>query len=302
MNSSKINLRIAIILLLSVMYVLAGAQGWDIPADKKARNSYIKFNEATAREGEAIYTKNCMSCHGNPGKNNSMKSLKPVPPDLSTAKTQQLTDGELFYILNTGRGLMPSFKNVLPEEERWKAIAYIRSFHKQYVQTLSKFDPNKSKLVKINLNYDQRTGKINVDVKAHEKSGTIALKEAEVLLFATRYFGRLQIGKTLRTNTQGMVSFNFPKDLPGDKNGTVELVLKVNDENYGEIESSRKLKIGIPTNRPGLTEQRAIWNVLIKAPVWIICTYTSGVLLVLMLFLYLFFNLNKIRKSATPKN
>jgi len=44
---------------------------------------------------------------------------------------------------------MPSFKNVLSEEDNWKVISYLRSFHKNYTQELSKFDPSKSKLVKL---------------------------------------------------------------------------------------------------------------------------------------------------------
>lgn len=303
MHRKYIQIRLSVTILLTVIVCLQlHAQNWDVPADKKAKNSYIKFDNVTAKEGEVVYNKNCMSCHGNPGKNNSMKSLQPVPPDLSSAQTQQLTDGELFYILNIGRGLMPSFKNILSENDNWKTISYIRSFNKKYVQTLSKFDPAKSKLVKINVNFARLTNKVIVNVIAREKTGVISIKDAEVLLFATRYFGKLQIDKAMRTNNQGMTSFSFPKDLPGDKNGVVELTVKVNDDNYGEIESVKKFRIGIPTDKPALNEKRAIWNIVTKAPVWIIITYTTGVLLVVMLFLYLFNSLMKIRKSVNPKN
>jgi mono/diheme cytochrome c family protein len=292
------NLKVTITLVFTVLFYLHpfAQNNWNVPADKKAKNSYIKFDAASSEQGEAIYTKNCVSCHGNPGKGNNLKSLTPVPPDFSKSKTQSLTDGELFYIISTGRMVMPSFSNVLSEDERWKVISYIRSFNKNYVQALSTFNPNKNKLVKVNLSFDAKTNNITVVAVANEKTGVVALKDAEVALFATRYFGRLQIGKSIRTDAKGVAVFAFPKDLPGNKKGTVELVVKVNDEAYGEVESAKKMQIGIPTDKPSLRADRAIWNVVSKAPYWIIFLYTSGVLVFIFVLSYLLYSLLKIWK------
>lgn len=299
----KINIKFTIIFLLAISFVAKlNAQAWDVPADKKAKNSYIKFDENTAKEGEAIYIKNCVSCHGDPGKGNNLKTLNPIPPDMNSAKTQALTDGELFYILNTGRGAMPSFKNTLSEEERWKTISYIRSFNKQYVQVVSKTDPTKSKLVKIKLDMDQATNKIKVAVVANEAAGVVLLKDAEINMFVSRYFGKLQIGKTMRTDSVGCAMFDFPKDLPGDSAGNLEVVINVNDEVYGEIESISKMQIGVPTDKPSLTEKRAIWNVLKLAPWWIIITYTTILLGVGFVILLIIKNLIKIKKLGEEQN
>lgn len=299
----KINIKFTIIFLLAISFVAKlNAQAWDVPADKKAKNSYIKFDENTAKEGEAIYIKNCVSCHGDPGKANNLKTLNPIPPDMNSAKTQALTDGELFYILNTGRGAMPSFKNTLSEEERWKTISFIRSFNKQYVQVVSKTDPTKSKLVKIKLDMDQATNKIKVAVVANETAGVVLLKDAEINMFVSRYFGKLQIGKTMRTDSVGCAMFDFPKDLPGDSAGNLEVVINVNDEVYGEIESISKMQIGVPTDKPSLTEKRAIWNVLKLAPWWIIITYTTILLGVGFVILLIIKNLIKIKKLGEEQN
>jgi len=300
MLRKNINIKVVLTLIVTGLVCInsIAQNNWNVPADKKIKNSYIKFDAASASQGEAIYTKNCASCHGNPGKNNSLKSLNPLPPDLAVTKSQQLTDGELFYILATGRSLMPAFKNVLSEDERWKVISYIRSFNKGYVQTISKFDPNKSKLVKIDIKYDAANHKMQVLAVANEKSGVVALKDAEIALFANRYFGRLQIDKSARTDKEGIANFIFPKDMPGDKKGIVELVVKINDENYGEIEYQKKMNVGIPTDKPALNEQRAIWNVLVKAPIWIIVLYTFGVLCFGAIMLYIFSILRKLFKSG----
>ncbi len=288
----NISTKIVSLFIFSALFSInLSAASWDVPADKKSKNSFIKFNDASAKEGEVLYNKNCASCHGNPSKGNVLKSLKPTPPDLASDGTQKLTDGELFYILNTGRGLMPSFKNVLSENERWKVIAYMRSFNKKYVQVLSNTDPSKSELVKVNMQYDAKSNIVTVKVVAKEKTGTVVLKDAEVILFAKRYFGKLQLDKSMRTNNEGLAYFQYSKDLPGDKAGNVELIAKINDEAYGELESTTKFKIAVPTDKPSLTEKRAIWNVLVKAPIWLIITYSFGVLVFLGFLLYLVLNL-----------
>lgn len=299
MYKKNIVFKISIILLVSISCMPLFAQNWDIPTDKSAKNSYIQFNPVTAKQGEELFTKSCMSCHGNPGKGNSLKTLKPMPPDLAGAITQKRTDGDIFYILTMGRLIMPAFANVLSEEQRWQIISYLRSFNKNYVQVLSKFDPNKAKLVKINLDFDAQTHTLNVKVAAHEKTGISFLHDDDIALFVKRYFGRLQIEKTIKTNAFGEAKFNFPTDLPADKDGNVDVIVKVNDDNYGEIESVTHLKAGIPTDKPSLTEKRAIWNVMAKAPIWLLITYTACVLLVLLCFLYIFYNLYRIKKSGT---
>jgi mono/diheme cytochrome c family protein len=295
----KFNLKISIVLAITGFFQFQtfAQNNWDVPADKKSKNSNLEFNTASAKEGEGIYNTNCKSCHGDMGKNNSLKSLKPVPPDLTSTGSKALLDGELFYILNTGRGLMPSFKEVLPENNRWKVISYMRSFDKDYVQIISKTDPSKSNLVKINMVFDSITNTLKVDVIAIEKSKIVTLKNSEIALFVTRHFGKMQLDKTLRTDVNGIAVFNFPKDLPGDKVGNVELIVRVNDEIYGEIESINKLKIAVPTDKPSLTEKRAMWNVLVKAPIWVIFLYLFGVLLATSVILYIIYNLYKLSKS-----
>ncbi len=303
MFRKNINIRITIAFILTAFFCLQinAQQRWDIPADKKAKNSYIKFDNTTAKDGEAIFTKNCKSCHGDLGKGNGIKTLNPAPPELSGDLTQALTDGELMYILNIGRNAMPNFKNTLSEEERWKVISYIRSLNKKYVQVLSKTDPSKSKLVKINMNFNAATNKMNVSVIANETSGVVVLKDAEIMLFVNRYFGRLQVDKTIRTDKDGNATFNFPKDLPGDSLGNLNIIVKVSDDLYGEIESQSKLTIGVPTDKPSLTAKRAIWNVLKLAPWWIIITYTSIVLVVGLFLLLIVRNLFRINKIGAQQ-
>lgn len=276
------------------------SQKWETPADKKSKVSPIVFNESTTKEGEALFTKDCQSCHGNPGQGNFLKSLNPQPPDPASAEFQQQTDGEIFYKITTGRVLMPSFKNILSEEERWKVISYIRSFNKSYTQqkpdTTASSQHNNS--VKIKIDFDKTNNKVIILVKRNLAKDTTLVKDAEVNIFVKRYFGNLQIGKSEQTDNNGEAVFDFPKDVPGDKDGNIELIAKVTDDKLGEFESEKKLQIGIPTYKPSLTENRAIWNVVSKAPIWLMLSYIISVLAVFSILAYLVLNLVKIKKLS----
>ena len=90
----------------------------------------------------------------------------------------------------------------------------------------------------------------------------------------------------------------FQKTVPGDKDGNIELIVKVNDDKLGEFEANKKLQIGIPTYKPSLTENRAIWNVVSKAPIWLMLSYIISVLAVFSILAYLVLNLVKIKKLS----
>jgi hypothetical protein len=195
---------------------------------------------------------------------------------------------------------MPSFKNILSEEERWKVISYIRSFNKSYTQQKPDTTANSihNNTVKIKIDFDKATNKIIVSVRKNMAKDSSLIKEAEVNIFAKRYFGNLQIGKSGQTDNNGEATFDFPKDLPGDKDGNIELIVKVTDDKLGEFETQKKLQIGVPTDKPSLTENRAIWNVVSKAPIWLLTTYILSVLVVMSILAYLVLNLVKIKKLS----
>ena len=124
-----------------------------------------------------------------PGKVTYLRSLNPQPPDPASKEFQQQTDGELFYKITTGRAIMPAFKNILSEEERWKVISYFRSFNKSYTQ--QKPDTNASprnNAFKINFDFDKTNNKVIILVKRNLAKDSTVVKDAEVDLFAKTIF------------------------------------------------------------------------------------------------------------------
>src|ERR1035437_5833845 len=286
--------------LLLLGFQIVNAQNITVPAANKVKSSPFLFTAATTKKGEAIYKINCLSCHGNPGKGNFLPAFVPPPADLATAKVQSQTDGELFYRTSEGNLIMPKFKTTLSEVERWKIVGYIRSFNKKYVQPPVILAPNLlTKTVQIDFRYDSIANKISLYAFSVIKKDTTRLKGSDELLFVKRYFGGMQLGPITKSNDKGIAIFDFPKHLPGDKDGNIVLEARINDNIYGEVILSKKIKIGVPTNVPGLTENRAIWNVESKAPIWLMFTYFSILIGVWLTIAYIVFNMFGLRKSGT---
>jgi mono/diheme cytochrome c family protein len=100
-------------------------------ADRDRRNPVARSNEAV-RAGLEHYADHCAICHANDGggATDFGRGLFPPPPDLRAAATQQMTDGQLFYIIENGVRFtgMPAFGTggADGEAESWKLVHFIR--------------------------------------------------------------------------------------------------------------------------------------------------------------------------------
>lgn len=283
--------------LLVFTPILLSAQTWEVPANKNKEVSPFKFDATTQKEGSALFTKQCIACHGEPGKNNGAQ-LNPLPGDPSSEKFRNQTDGSLFYKITYGRGLMPKFSSVLKEDERWKIISYIRTFHEGYIQpepSIAKLGNKKAIEIKVT-----KLNETTLEVYAFSNKDSIAIPESnvELALHVKRYFGKLQLGEVLETDVNGKVLFPVNNSLPADTLGSITFIVSPNDkELYGDAESEVTLQMGTKNSAPALNEKRAIWNVVQKAPLWIIFTYTIGVFGVWAVLGYIIFQLAKLRKK-----
>jgi mono/diheme cytochrome c family protein len=283
-----------LILILASVALKLSAQNWEVPEDKLARVSSFKFSAETAKKGEAVFMKNCTSCHGIPTKGNFVK-LVPPPGDPATDKFQKQTDGALFYKITTGRGAMPQFRDIVPEEDRWNVISYFRSFNKSYVQPAIE-KSNLANAVQVRFVITGKKGEHKVQVLATDTLNK-PLKNISVSLFAKRYFGNLLVGEAGNTNEKGIVMFTIPSKLPGDKDGNVVLIARQNGD-AGDYKKTEILPVGVPTWKPPLTQPRAMWNIGIKAPVWLILSYSAVVLVVWGFLFYIISMIGKLRKAG----
>ncbi|MBH83368.1 MAG: cytochrome c class I [Flavobacteriales bacterium] len=102
---------------------------WQAPESAKEINNPYAGNKIAAQMGQILYSKLCWTCHGKNGKGDgpAATNLSPKPKDFSSTYLQKQTDGELFWKLTNGKGMMVPYKYSLNEEKRWQLINYIRT-------------------------------------------------------------------------------------------------------------------------------------------------------------------------------
>ena len=105
------------------------------PVTEAALNSFaaeltnpLPMSEAVLARGQAVYLTYCSVCHGPQGEGNGPvvgPGKFPMGPDLTIPTTVGRSDGYIYAIAKAGRGLMPSYRRV-PPEERWAVVNYVR--------------------------------------------------------------------------------------------------------------------------------------------------------------------------------
>lgn len=110
-----------------------GPMGWKAPAKERKVKIPVPNSPESRNRGQRIYVDKCASCHGMRGDGNGemAKALDPHPSDFTDRHMmREMTDGEIFWKLTTGKGPMPSYQKEFTENERWDLVNYIKSFAK----------------------------------------------------------------------------------------------------------------------------------------------------------------------------
>jgi mono/diheme cytochrome c family protein len=84
------------------------------------------------KEAREHFADHCALCHANDGsgKTEIGQNMYPKPPDMRLAQTQNLTDGELYYIIENGVRLtgMPAWGDphfIDQDDDSWKLVLFI---------------------------------------------------------------------------------------------------------------------------------------------------------------------------------
>jgi len=270
------------LLLIQLLIPELSAQEWIVPADKKGRLSTFPFTEETRKAGEKLYSINCLSCHGTPGKANYLQ-LVPPPGDPATDKIQKNSDGEIFYKLSVGRGQMPSFRSVLTSNDIWSVVSYLRSFNKAYKQQVMPVITSSAypgAVIGLLVSFNRADSTIILKASATTEKSSVPVTDAEVKLLVKRTFGMLPVDEPKTTDKEGLATFRVPADLKGDSAGMVLVSARFTDEDvFGNAGKDTLLNAGQKVMPVSLVAERAMWNNVRKAPVWIILAYGLGVLI-----------------------
>jgi predicted CXXCH cytochrome family protein len=108
-------------------------RNWAIPRHARKETDPLRPTSGNLRDGREIFLAACATCHGyvDTGVPQIGRALYPRAPDLHSAATQALSDGEIHYIIENGVQLtgMPAWKNAdaTRGDDPWRLVLFIRS-------------------------------------------------------------------------------------------------------------------------------------------------------------------------------
>lgn len=129
-------------------YIARGVRRLSIPASAKQAKAAFTSTPEILAEARAHFADHCAICHGNDGSGQTTigQNLYPKPPDMRLAQTQNLSDGEIYYIIHNGIRLtgMPAWGDSQQDEDSWKLVHFIRHLPKltpEQIKEMERFNP-----------------------------------------------------------------------------------------------------------------------------------------------------------------
>jgi hypothetical protein len=119
-------------------FVARNARHLAIPRNARLSQNPVLDSPEIQHEARLHFADHCAICHGNDGNGDTPigNGLYPKPPDLRKPATQDLSDGELFWIIENGVRFtgMPAFSgngdhmagNHGSAQDSWKLVHFIR--------------------------------------------------------------------------------------------------------------------------------------------------------------------------------
>jgi mono/diheme cytochrome c family protein len=107
-----------------------------ITRQAKSLTNPVEYSREVIAEGRAHFADHCATCHANDGSGNTpiARGLWPKAPDMRLRQTQDLSDGELFWIIENGIRFtgMPAWSSGTKEGETasWHLVHFVRRLSK----------------------------------------------------------------------------------------------------------------------------------------------------------------------------
>ena len=103
-----------------------------VPPQAANQPNPVKPSPESLAKGKKIYGYDCAVCHGKDGDGKGdMTDMKNLPDFTDPATQKNRTDGELYHIIQKGKGDMPPEGDRAKPEDLWNLVNYVRSFTKK---------------------------------------------------------------------------------------------------------------------------------------------------------------------------
>ena len=131
-------------------WTMRTARGWGTPGTVARQANPVESSPEVLREAMEHWADHCALCHGNDGSGHTgpIKGFYPPAPDMRRSPTQDMSDGEMFYVIERGIPLtgMPAWGNGTPDGEKatWALVRFIRhlpSLTEAEITQMEKWNP-----------------------------------------------------------------------------------------------------------------------------------------------------------------
>lgn len=104
----------------------------------------LPVNEALIQRGRDRFDIYCAPCHGRLGDGNGITKrvgVMPAVANLHDKRIVELTDGEIFNTITHGKGVMGAAGPLVPTQDRWAIIAYVRTLQLSWLGSKEDLTP-----------------------------------------------------------------------------------------------------------------------------------------------------------------
>ena len=280
--------------VLMMLALPVQGQDWPVPDREAAISNPLEYILENEKLGKAIYTKNCKSCHGDPGKNNPL-ALVPSPVDIASEKMQINSEGSLFYKITSGKGVMPPFESTISEGDRWLLVSFIQNYNPEREQVLLELPPIKAKLL---ASVNEALGSVDILAEYEDANEAfLPLLNAPVNISSKTAFGSLKIGET-QTNDQGRAIYTIPENTMGDEEGNISIVVSLSEDYEAAEVILQKAMVGKKKEVPGLIRKGVLWSTNNNVSLWVLISYILAAGGAWMVIIYVIVQIVKIKKYS----
>jgi hypothetical protein len=134
---------------------------------------------------------------------------------------------------------------------------------------------------------------LRLSATANSAEGSVPIAGAPIAVYVKRMFSSLKVAEG-ETDENGFAELEFPSGLSGDENANLEITARIEEtELYGNLEARMTREWGKPVSYEIKELPQALWSD--HPPVWMIVTFFVLMGTVWFHYLYILFNLYRIK-------
>lgn len=134
-----------------------------VPGRYRAMKNPVALDDDGRKRAMAHFADHCATCHANDGGGDTAigRNMYPRPPDMRADRTQGMSDGEIYYVINQGVRLtgMPAWGEPGDDDRAsWELVAFIRalpSLAPRDVEAMKAMNPVPAAALKVKQDEDE---------------------------------------------------------------------------------------------------------------------------------------------------